>query len=277
MKKNDNDSKFLEEMNTAKDPQFERILKYLLAVLPKNFNISKDDAKRVIIDCIVSETLEDGLKEMTGPKKVAKKKVAKKSIICNGEGYTWNLDFVKPLSCFHYTSVKDPEFQQAWALMNLRPVDTSLIKRDPYIGNKTLNEWKEIILNERDEPMKKKTKVVEDKVEEKPEYDDELIDELVDWFLDLDQFTDLAYNLNDRYEHPDNYIDSISVALHIALDVIHDCNEEMMEEEMEKEIEEARLAEEGAEEEKVKEKDKSNKPVCLTHKEYIYYSMRSQG
>jgi len=267
MKNKDNDSKFLEEMNEAKDPQFERILKYLLAVLPKNFKISKDDAKRVIIDCIVSETLEDGLKEMTGPKKPAKKKPAKKSIICNGEGYTWSLGFVRPLSCFHYTSVKDPEFQQAWALMNLIPIDNALIKRDPYIGGKTLYEWKEIILNERDEPMTKKnekkavkkTKKVETKVEEKvednkPDFDDELIDELVTKFLDSDDFNEMAWDLNKRYDHPDVYIDNISVAMHIALDVIHDCDEEMMEEEMDREIEEARLAEEGAE----KETDKTN-------------------
>jgi hypothetical protein len=263
MKKKDDDPKFIEEMNTNEDPQFERILKYLLAVLPKNFKITKDEAKRVIIDCIVSETLEGGLAEMTGPKKKPdNKKPAKKSIISNGEGYTWSLGFVRPLSCFTYTSVKDPEFQQAWALMNLIPIDNALIKRDPYIGGKTLYEWKAIILDERDKPMikknekkatKKTEKKIEPKLEEKTEseFDDKLIDELVDRFLDMDAFQDLAFDLNDRYDHPDNYIDNACVAFHIALDVIHDCDVEMMAE-MDAEIE----AGEAAEDEEKKETNK---------------------
>lgn len=34
----------------------------------------------------------------------------------------WNIDHIIPLSSFKFTSSKDPEFQAAWALTNLRPL-----------------------------------------------------------------------------------------------------------------------------------------------------------
>ncbi len=34
----------------------------------------------------------------------------------------WHIDHIIPLSHFHFTSAKDPEFQAAWALSNLRPM-----------------------------------------------------------------------------------------------------------------------------------------------------------
>jgi len=34
----------------------------------------------------------------------------------------WSIDHIKPDSSFHYTSVEDKEFQECWALSNLRPM-----------------------------------------------------------------------------------------------------------------------------------------------------------
>lgn len=39
----------------------------------------------------------------------------------NKEGY-WSIDHIKPDSSFNYKSVKDKEFQDCWALENLRPL-----------------------------------------------------------------------------------------------------------------------------------------------------------
>lgn len=37
-------------------------------------------------------------------------------------GDVWELDHIKPLSLFKYTSLDDPLFREAWALSNLRPL-----------------------------------------------------------------------------------------------------------------------------------------------------------
>lgn len=37
-------------------------------------------------------------------------------------GDVWELDHIKPLSSFLYTSLDDPLFRKAWALNNLRPL-----------------------------------------------------------------------------------------------------------------------------------------------------------
>lgn len=36
----------------------------------------------------------------------------------------WNIDHIKPDSSFSYMSVDDKEFQECWALENLRPLDS---------------------------------------------------------------------------------------------------------------------------------------------------------
>jgi len=47
----------------------------------------------------------------------------------------WNIDHIKPDSSFNYKSVEDKEFQECWALKNLRPLDAiKNIKK----GNKIL-------------------------------------------------------------------------------------------------------------------------------------------
>ena len=35
----------------------------------------------------------------------------------------WTIDHIRPQSVFHYTSLDDPEFQECWALSNLRPLE----------------------------------------------------------------------------------------------------------------------------------------------------------
>jgi hypothetical protein len=37
-------------------------------------------------------------------------------------GTVWEIDHIKPLSTFHYQSLDDPLFKEAWALTNLRPL-----------------------------------------------------------------------------------------------------------------------------------------------------------
>lgn len=37
-------------------------------------------------------------------------------------GTVWEIDHIKPLSLFQYTSLEDPLFREAWALSNLRPL-----------------------------------------------------------------------------------------------------------------------------------------------------------
>lgn len=231
--KSNSDSKFLREMNPRKDRQINLEIKYLLDNLPKDYNISKDDAKRIIIDVYVSEAMEEGLG-------LIKKKKVSLFENKNTSNMTWDIDHVKPLLSFNYSSLKDEDFQKAWALENLKPVDSRYLTGNMLKGNKTLGEWKEIIKTERikmkkesGEQMKKKIEKeteekAEDKSEDKCDFDDELIDELVERFLDSDDFSEMVYDLNERYDHPDNYIDSISVAMHIAMDVIYECDQEMM-------------------------------------------------
>ncbi len=43
-----------------------------------------------------------------------------------GEGFTWQIDHIKPRSSFNYTSFDDPEFTECWSLDNLRPLDARL-------------------------------------------------------------------------------------------------------------------------------------------------------
>jgi len=43
-----------------------------------------------------------------------------------GEGFTWQIDHIKPRSAFKYTSVDDPKFAECWSLSNLRPLDARL-------------------------------------------------------------------------------------------------------------------------------------------------------
>jgi len=38
-------------------------------------------------------------------------------------GFYWHLDHIIPHSTFKYTSMKDEEFRQCWALINLRPLE----------------------------------------------------------------------------------------------------------------------------------------------------------
>lgn len=36
--------------------------------------------------------------------------------------YGWHIDHIKPLAAFKYETPDDPEFKEAWALGNLRPL-----------------------------------------------------------------------------------------------------------------------------------------------------------
>ena len=36
--------------------------------------------------------------------------------------YCWNIDHIKPIDSFNFTSYDDEEFKQCWALSNLRPL-----------------------------------------------------------------------------------------------------------------------------------------------------------
>ena len=50
----------------------------------------------------------------------------------------WQLDHIKPKSSFNYTSITDEEFQECWALENLRPLEArlNLIKSDKKLRGK---------------------------------------------------------------------------------------------------------------------------------------------
>jgi len=41
----------------------------------------------------------------------------------NNYGTFWHLDHVKPQSLFQYTSMRDSEFKECWALINLQPLE----------------------------------------------------------------------------------------------------------------------------------------------------------
>lgn len=36
--------------------------------------------------------------------------------------YGWHIDHIKPLAAFDYQTPDDPQFREAWALSNLRPL-----------------------------------------------------------------------------------------------------------------------------------------------------------
>lgn len=40
-----------------------------------------------------------------------------------GEGFTWQIDHIKPRSSFNYANFDDPDFTECWSLDNLRPLD----------------------------------------------------------------------------------------------------------------------------------------------------------
>jgi excisionase family DNA binding protein len=55
-----------------------------------------------------------------------------------GEGFTWQIDHIKPRSSFNYTNFDDPEFAECWGLDNLRPLDA---RENVYRGvNSTLQK-----------------------------------------------------------------------------------------------------------------------------------------
>ena len=41
----------------------------------------------------------------------------------NDERMTWWIDHIKPHAMFNYQSLDDPQFQECWALSNLRPLE----------------------------------------------------------------------------------------------------------------------------------------------------------
>jgi len=44
----------------------------------------------------------------------------------NSSTWTWQIDHIIPHSTFKYESMKDKEFQECWALNNLRPLNTKI-------------------------------------------------------------------------------------------------------------------------------------------------------
>lgn len=48
----------------------------------------------------------------------------------------WTIDHIKPQASFHYTDFGDPEFQECWALKNLRPLEyiANIRKGDRFIA-----------------------------------------------------------------------------------------------------------------------------------------------
>lgn len=58
------------------------------------------------------------------------------------ETWTWQLDHIIPHSEFHYDNLEHPDFQEAWALSNLRPLSSKQNQSDGVKRNRHTNKSK---------------------------------------------------------------------------------------------------------------------------------------